>query len=67
MSIQKRPWRQALVYLLQSVTMFAWSLFILSLFWQDKVQYYIAPRMEMWVQWELPPSMCWLPSSFIGR
>lgn len=51
MSIQKRPWRQALVYLLQSVTMFAWSLFILSLFWQEKVQYYIAPRMEIWVQW----------------
>ncbi|CAH8243913.1 TIGR03943 family protein [Paenibacillus melissococcoides] len=51
MSLRKRPWRQALVYLLQSVIMFAWSLFILSLFWQDKVQYYIAPRMEIWVQW----------------
>lgn len=67
MSIQKRPWRQALVYLLQSVTMFAWSLFILSLFWQDKVQYYIALAWKCGYSGELPPSMCWLPSSFIGR
>ncbi|MCY9516028.1 TIGR03943 family putative permease subunit [Paenibacillus apiarius] len=50
MTLSSRPWKQGFIYLLQSLVMFAWSLFVFILLWQNKLLLYIAPRVEIWVK-----------------